>query len=169
MNIAFFTEMGFQGKIPRSHSNMRTEFAWMHALNADHFYLHNNLRVRDYDHVFIIFPKGQLYVNADGTFSYTHNGSATSEDSFTFRAYDGFEYSNTATISITIRTPSQGSGGMNITTTLDGEEVNMVEMSGNGSSVYLIYINSNDELMFKTKVKSINEDTLLISTNSIIN
>ena len=67
MKIAFLTEMGFEGKIPANHPNMRTEFAWMHALNADHFYLHNFLRVRDYDHVFIIFPKGQLYVNADGT------------------------------------------------------------------------------------------------------
>ena len=36
MKIAFFTEMGFGGKIPRNHDNMRTEFAWMCALNADH-------------------------------------------------------------------------------------------------------------------------------------
>ena len=67
MKIAFLTEMGFEGKILADHPNMRTEFAWMHALNADHFCLHNFLKVKDYDHVFIIFPKGQLYVNADGT------------------------------------------------------------------------------------------------------
>ena len=36
MRIAFFTEMGFTGKIPRTHENMRTEFAWMVALDADH-------------------------------------------------------------------------------------------------------------------------------------
>ena len=36
MKIAFFTEMGFGGKIPRTHENMRTEFAWMCALDADH-------------------------------------------------------------------------------------------------------------------------------------
>jgi hypothetical protein len=35
--IAFFTEMPFQGKIPRNHTNMRTEFAWMCALDAEHF------------------------------------------------------------------------------------------------------------------------------------
>jgi hypothetical protein len=29
MKIAFFTEMGFQGKTSRTHENMRTEFAWM--------------------------------------------------------------------------------------------------------------------------------------------
>ena len=39
MTIAFFTETGFQGKISRTHENMRTEFAWMCALNADHYNL----------------------------------------------------------------------------------------------------------------------------------
>ena len=39
MKIAFFTEMGFKGKIPRTHENMRTEFAWMCALDADHYNL----------------------------------------------------------------------------------------------------------------------------------
>ena len=43
MKIAFFTEMGFQGKIPRNHPNMRTEFAWIVALNADHYNLKDNL------------------------------------------------------------------------------------------------------------------------------
>ena len=33
MAIAFFTEMGFTGKVPRTHDNMRTEFAWMCALD----------------------------------------------------------------------------------------------------------------------------------------
>lgn len=67
MRIAFLTEMGFEGKIPSNHTNMRTEFAWMHALNADHFCIHNFSKVKGYDHIFVIFPKGQLYVNADGT------------------------------------------------------------------------------------------------------
>jgi hypothetical protein len=35
--IAFFTEMGFVGKIPRTHKNMRVEFAQMCALGADHY------------------------------------------------------------------------------------------------------------------------------------
>jgi len=39
MKIAFFTEMGFQGKISRTHENMRTEFAWMCTLEADHYNL----------------------------------------------------------------------------------------------------------------------------------
>lgn len=37
MKLAFFTEMGFSGKVSRDHKNMRTEFAWMATLNADHY------------------------------------------------------------------------------------------------------------------------------------
>lgn len=39
MEVAFFTEMEGKGKVPRTHKNMRTEFAWMVALNADHYHL----------------------------------------------------------------------------------------------------------------------------------
>ena len=42
MKIAFFTEMGFTGKISRKHDNMRTEFAWMCALDADHYNINQN-------------------------------------------------------------------------------------------------------------------------------
>ncbi len=70
MKIAFVTEMGFDGKVPANHPNMRTEFAWMYALNADHFSIHlaaaADERLRGYDHVFVIFPKGQLNLNAVG-------------------------------------------------------------------------------------------------------
>jgi len=66
MKIAFLTEMGFEGKIPSHHPNMRTEFAWMYALDADHRNLRHYREVKDYDHVFIIFPKGEIYLNAVG-------------------------------------------------------------------------------------------------------
>lgn len=66
MKVAFVTEMGFIGKIPADHPNMRTEFAWMHALNADHYSIYGNLPI-NYDHVFIIFPKGRVYLSAEGS------------------------------------------------------------------------------------------------------
>ena len=66
MKIAFITEMGFEGKIPSNHPNMRTEFAWMHALNADHFHRGNISNIKNYDHVFIIIPKGKLNLSAEG-------------------------------------------------------------------------------------------------------
>ena len=64
MKIAFITEMGFEGKVPSNHPNARTEFAWMNALDADHYNIRNIDNIRNYDHVFIIFPKGFVYLNA---------------------------------------------------------------------------------------------------------
>jgi hypothetical protein len=70
MRIAFLTEMGFVGKIPANHPNMRTEFAWMHALDADHYNIHlfaSDKHLINYDHVFIIFPKGKTFLCAEGS------------------------------------------------------------------------------------------------------
>ena len=67
MRIAFLTEMGFNGTIPSTHTNMRTEFAWMNALNAVHYPLANYDSVKEYDVVFIIFPKGKTYLNSEGS------------------------------------------------------------------------------------------------------
>jgi len=67
MKIAFLTEMGFIGKIPTNHSNMRTEFAWMHALDATHYNIHNVHDVVNYDAVVVIFPKGEVFLNAAGS------------------------------------------------------------------------------------------------------
>jgi hypothetical protein len=67
MKIAFLTEMGFEGKIPANHTNMRTEFAWMHALDADHRHIHHYKEVQGYDHIFIIFPKGKTFLSAEGS------------------------------------------------------------------------------------------------------
>ena len=67
MRIAFLTEMGFNGTIPSTHNNMRTEFAWMNALNAVHYPLANYDSVKKYDVVFIIFPKGKTYLNSEGS------------------------------------------------------------------------------------------------------
>ena len=56
MKIAFFTEMGFYGKVPREHPNMRTEFAWMTALEADHYNLRST-PLMQYDLGIVIIPK----------------------------------------------------------------------------------------------------------------
>jgi hypothetical protein len=64
MKIAFFTEMSFEGKIPRNHSNMRTEFAWMCALEADHYNTEASIHICNdlngtpsYDLGIVILPK----------------------------------------------------------------------------------------------------------------
>lgn len=56
MRVAFFTEMGFNGKVPRTHTNMRTEFAWMVALNADHYNLQHTPE-QEYDLAIVINSK----------------------------------------------------------------------------------------------------------------
>jgi hypothetical protein len=65
--IAFLTEMGFVGKVPANHPNMRTEFAWMYALDADHFNIHTLDNLKGYDHVFVIFPKGKTFLSSEGS------------------------------------------------------------------------------------------------------
>ena len=67
MKIAFLTEMGFEGKIPSNHHNMRTEFAWMYVLDADHFNIRSINRVSQYDKVFVIFPKGRVFLDSSGS------------------------------------------------------------------------------------------------------
>lgn len=58
MKIAFFSEMGFTGKIPRWHRNMRVEFAQMCALQADHYpMLHIQQVQQDYDFAVLFVGK----------------------------------------------------------------------------------------------------------------
>lgn len=66
MKSAFLTEMPFEGRIGKDHNNMRTEFAWMHVLGADHFNIHSYEKINGYDVVFIIFPKATVKLNAVG-------------------------------------------------------------------------------------------------------
>jgi hypothetical protein len=56
MKIAFFTEGGYQGKVSRNHPNIRTELAWMCALNADHWNI-NQSPNQQYDLGIVIIPK----------------------------------------------------------------------------------------------------------------
>ena len=57
MKIAFFTEMGFTGKIPHTHDNMRTEFAWMCALDAYHYPINSQPLKSLFDLGIVIIPK----------------------------------------------------------------------------------------------------------------
>lgn len=67
MKIAFLTELNFNGTVPDTYLNMRTEFAWMCALNAEHYNIREFNIVSDYDHVFVIFPKGKTFLSAEGS------------------------------------------------------------------------------------------------------
>jgi hypothetical protein len=68
MKIAFCTEIpGSKARVPSNHPNMRTEYAWMHALDAIHYNINDINIVKDYDHVFVIIPKGLVFLNAVGS------------------------------------------------------------------------------------------------------
>jgi len=67
MKVAFLTEIQYQGKWPENFVNARTEVAWQIALHADHYPISLFSQVENYDHVFLIFPKGEVYLNAVGS------------------------------------------------------------------------------------------------------
>ena len=56
MGITFFTEGGYNGKVPRNHPNMRTDLAWVCALNADHWNI-NQTPNKTYELGIVIIPK----------------------------------------------------------------------------------------------------------------
>ncbi len=57
MKIAFFTEASYTGTPPRNHPNMRTDLAWVCALNATHIPLTNIFTEDIFDLGIIIIPK----------------------------------------------------------------------------------------------------------------
>ena len=58
MNIAFFTEGEWVGKVPRNHPNMRNDMAWMHVLDVHHYPILNLPNVEEkYDIGIITIPK----------------------------------------------------------------------------------------------------------------
>jgi len=59
MRIGFFSEGGYVGKIPRNHPNMRTDVAWVCALNATHHPIPHLIDLPDnsYDVGVLIVPK----------------------------------------------------------------------------------------------------------------
>jgi VCBS repeat-containing protein len=48
---------------------------------------------------------GTVVMNDDGSFTYTHNGSETASDSFSYVAFDGNDYSEVTGVEIVIRPP----------------------------------------------------------------
>ena len=58
MNIAFFSESPFDGKIPRNFDNMRTEYAWYVALDSIHHPIQKLPELQDnqYDLGIVIIP-----------------------------------------------------------------------------------------------------------------
>lgn len=79
MKIAFFTEMGFEGGVSRNHNNMRVEFAWMCALKADHYNIHQKPKKNNYDLGVIIIPKNNPQFNLNNIRQYCNKVAVMQE------------------------------------------------------------------------------------------
>ena len=59
--IAWFTEGGWSGKVPRNHPNMRNDMAWMHLFNVDHYPIYNIHQIQEkYDLGIVTIPKTNI-------------------------------------------------------------------------------------------------------------
>ena len=77
--ILFLSELGHMEKVPRNYKHMRTEFAQMCSLEADHcpiYQIDNRLvhhrqhKIEDYDHIILLISKSKdlrdFLLNFDG-------------------------------------------------------------------------------------------------------
>jgi VCBS repeat-containing protein len=87
------------------------------------------LLVDDPDH-------GTLTLNADGSFTYTHDGSGTLSDSFTYKANDGDLESSPATVTLTITPPDNAApiAFDDVATTLHTDTVTLFPLSNDSDS-----------------------------------
>lgn len=81
MKIAFFTEGNWTGKVTRDNLNMRTEMAWMCALDADHFNIRQGVPkyMGNYDVGIIIIPKKNPEFDLDGIRKYCNQVASMQE------------------------------------------------------------------------------------------
>ncbi|WP_394775345.1 tandem-95 repeat protein, partial [Flavobacterium sp.] len=78
---------------------------------------------------------GTLTLNANGSFVYTHNGSETLSDSFTYKVNDGRLDGNTVTISITVTPVNDNPVALNDTATTNEDTAITINVSTNDTDV----------------------------------
>ena len=64
--VVFVTEIGSRFKVTLEHKHMRTEYAWMYTLDAEHIPMTSYQEVTGYDYVIIIWPKGRTFLDQVG-------------------------------------------------------------------------------------------------------
>ena len=73
---------------------------------------------------------GSLTLNSDGSFTYTPTANYNGADSFTYRAYDNTDYSNAATVSITISPVNDAPVAQNDNYTVNQDAILNVSAAG---------------------------------------
>ena len=76
---------------------------------------------------------GTLTLNANGTFSYTHNGSETTTDSFTYKVNDGTVDGNTVTVNIGVTPVNDAPQTDNVSANGDEDSLITITLSGSDS------------------------------------
>ena len=81
-------------------------------------------------------------LNADGSFTYVHNGGETTADSFFYRATDGTDFSNITTVTITVNpvndAPAAIGDGLSLAESSDADTGNLLSDVLFFSSVYTV-------------------------------
>ena len=80
---------------------------------------------------------GTLTLNADGTFSYTHNGGETTTDSFTYKPNDGTADGNTVIVAISVAPVNDAPVNTVPGTQVTAEDTALVFSAGNSNQVVI--------------------------------
>ena len=64
--VAFISEIYKRFKVNLDHKHMRTEYAWMYALDAEHIPINQYKDVSGFDYIIIIWPKGRTFLDQVG-------------------------------------------------------------------------------------------------------
>ncbi|UFH35597.1 Ig-like domain-containing protein [Flavobacterium acetivorans] len=107
---------------------------------------------------------GTLILNGNGTFSYVHNGSKTTSDSFSYKANDGNSDSNIVTVMITV-------SPVNVTpiavadqiTVAEGETI--VTLVGGASSVLTNDADAENNALTAILVSDVSNGALILNSN----
>ena len=91
---------------------------------------------------------GTLTLNPDGSFSYTNNGSATTSDSFTYKANDGLLDSNSATVSFTV--VAQATGSVTGVKFHDRDQDGIRDAGEEGLAGWTIFLDTNSNALLDT-------------------
>ena len=109
---------------------------------------------------------GTVMVNEDGTFTYVHDGGEDTNDSFTYKVYDGTDYSDPATVTITITPVNDPPTLTAFTAAVDGTaedtevEITLNELKAQGDEADV------DGTVDAFVVQSVSSGTLKIGTNA---
>jgi VCBS repeat-containing protein len=107
---------------------------------------------------------GSVTLNTNGTFSYTHNGSETTTDSFTYKAYDGVLNSNIATVSITVTPVNDAPLGNNDSISVN-EGATVTLLSNSQTSVLNNDTDAENNTLTASVVTAPTNGTLTLNSN----